>query len=62
MSSGLITAFAMIAFVAIVIWVFFIKRKEDFDEQANLPLEEEDCRRQDQGRKNKDRTDKENSS
>ncbi len=57
MSSGLVTAFAMIAFVAIVIWVFVVKRKEDFDEQANLPLDEEDRRRQD-----KDQKDKENSS
>jgi len=57
MSSGLITAFAMIAFVAIVIWVFVVKRKEDFDEQANLPLDEEDRRRQAQQEE-----DKENSS
>ncbi|RFF30231.1 cbb3-type cytochrome oxidase subunit 3 [Wenzhouxiangella sediminis] len=57
MSSGLVTAFAMIAFVAIVIWVFVVKRKEDFDEQANLPLDEENRRRQD-----KDQKDKENSS
>ncbi|NBB93344.1 MAG: CcoQ/FixQ family Cbb3-type cytochrome c oxidase assembly chaperone [Gammaproteobacteria bacterium] len=57
MSSGLVTAFAMIAFVAIVIWLFAVKRKEDFDEQANLPLDEQDRRRQD-----KDQTDKENSS
>jgi cytochrome c oxidase cbb3-type subunit 4 len=57
MSSGLITAFAMIAFVAIVIWVFVVKRKEDFDEQANLPLDEEDRKRQDREEK-----DKENSS
>lgn len=57
MSSGLITAFAMLAFVAIVIWVFVVKRKEDFDEQANLPLDEEDRRRQEENEK-----DKENSS
>ncbi|MGY6553353.1 MAG: cbb3-type cytochrome oxidase subunit 3 [Wenzhouxiangella sp.] len=42
MSSGLWTAFAMLAFVGITIWVFFIKKKEDFDEQAHLPLDEED--------------------
>ncbi len=42
MSSGLWTAFAMLAFVGITIWVFFIKDKEDFDEQAHLPLDEED--------------------
>lgn len=47
MSSGLITAFAMLAFVAIVIWVFVVKRKEDFDEQARMPLEEDKRDKQD---------------
>ena len=42
MSSGLWTGFAMLAFVVITIWVFLIKKKEDFDEQANLPLDEQD--------------------
>ncbi len=42
MSSGIITAIAMLCFVAIVVWVFIIKGKDDFDEQANLPLDEED--------------------
>ncbi len=42
MSSALITGFAMLAFVAIVIWVFLIKKKEDFDDQAHLPLDEDD--------------------
>lgn len=41
MTSGLFTAFAMIAFIAITIWVFILKRKEDFDEQAHLPLEDD---------------------
>lgn len=41
MTSGLFTAFAMIAFIAITIWVFVLKRKEDFDEQAHLPLDDE---------------------
>jgi cytochrome c oxidase cbb3-type subunit 4 len=54
MSSGLITAFAMIAFVAIVIWVFVVKRKEDFDEQANLPLDEKDRREHDKEEKDKE--------
>lgn len=40
MSSGIITSFALLAFIAIVVWVFIIKRKEDFDEQAHMPLEE----------------------
>ena len=42
MTAGLVTLFAMLAFVAITVWVFFIKKKEDFDEQANLPLDEDD--------------------
>ncbi len=42
MSSGLWTAFAMLAFVTITVWVFFIKKKEDFDAQARLPLDPED--------------------
>jgi len=59
-SSGFITAFAMIAFVAIVIWVFVFKRKEDFDEQAHLPLDEDD---QDDRRQQKnEEKDEENSS
>ncbi len=41
MSSGIWTLFAMIAFIVIVIWVFLIKDKEDFDDQANLPLEDD---------------------
>lgn len=41
MTSGIITAFAMIAFLAIAIWVFLLKTKEDFDEQAHLPLEDD---------------------
>jgi cytochrome c oxidase cbb3-type subunit 4 len=61
-SSGLITLFAMLAFLAIVVWVFLIKRKEDFDEQANLPLDEDDRRDADRGRERKQETDKENQS
>ena len=46
MSSGLWTAFAMLAFVGITIWVFLIKKKEDFDEQAHLALDEKDKKEQ----------------
>ncbi len=42
MSSGIWTLFAMLAFVAIVIWVFLIKDKEDFDDQANMPLDDDE--------------------
>lgn len=42
MTSGLVTLFALLAFVGITVWVFLIKNKEDFDEQAHLPLDEDD--------------------
>lgn len=41
MSSGILTALAMLAFVAVVVWVFGFKKREDFDRQANLPLDED---------------------
>ena len=62
MSSGLITLFAMLAFVAIVVWVFLIKRKEDFDEQASLPLDEDDRQEHLQKDRRKQESDKEKSS
>jgi cbb3-type cytochrome oxidase subunit 3 len=40
--AGLVTLFALLAFVAIVVWVFIVKKKEDFDEQAALPLDDGD--------------------
>jgi len=61
-SSGLITLFAMLAFLAIVVWVFLIKRKEDFDEQAHLPLDEDDRRDKHRESERKRETDKENES
>jgi len=33
---------ALLGFLAVVVWVFIIKRREDFDEQANLPLNDRD--------------------
>lgn len=41
MSSGILTALAMLAFVGVVVWVFVLKNREDFDRQANLPLDED---------------------
>ena len=41
MSAGLWTLFSMGAFVAIVIWVFLIKNRKDFDAQANMPLDDD---------------------
>lgn len=54
MIAGIVTAFAMLAFVAITVWVFVIKKKEDFDDQANLPLDEADKERLNKDRKNKE--------
>ena len=42
MSGGIVTLLSLLGFLAIVVWVFVIKRKADFDEQANLPLEDVD--------------------
>lgn len=41
MFSGILTTLGLLAFLAVVIWVFVVKRKEDFDEQASLPLDDE---------------------
>jgi len=41
MSAGVWTLFSMGAFVAIVIWVFLVKSRKDFDKQANMPLEDD---------------------
>lgn len=43
MTSGIWTLFAMLAFIAIVIWVFLIKDKEDFNDQANMPLDDDEA-------------------
>jgi cbb3-type cytochrome oxidase subunit 3 len=41
MSAGLWTLFSMGAFIAIVIWVFLIKSRKDFDAQAKMPLNDD---------------------
>jgi cbb3-type cytochrome oxidase subunit 3 len=41
MSSAIVTVLAMLGFVAVVVWVFIVKNREDFDEQASLPLDED---------------------
>ena len=38
MFRGLGTVFAFIAFIAICLWAYSSKRKEDFEEAANLPF------------------------
>jgi cytochrome c oxidase cbb3-type subunit 4 len=39
-SGGIVTLLSLLGFLAIVVWVFIVKRREDFDEQAQLPLED----------------------
>ena len=51
MIAGLVTLFALLAFIAIVVWVFIVKNKEDFDEQAALPLDEDDRDKGNKGNK-----------
>jgi len=42
MTGGIVTLLALLGFLAVVVWVFIIKRREDFDEQAHMPLEDRD--------------------
>ncbi|MFU8877571.1 MAG: cbb3-type cytochrome oxidase subunit 3 [Wenzhouxiangellaceae bacterium] len=41
MIAGIITLLALLGFLAVVVYVFVLKRGEDFDEQSRLPLEED---------------------
>ena len=36
---GLFTLFMFVAFIAIFVWAYSSRRKTEFDELANLPLE-----------------------
>lgn len=38
---GLSTVFAMLAFLAVCVWAYSSKRKQRFDEAANLPFADE---------------------
>lgn len=38
---GIATLLAMLAFVAVCLWAYSRRRREQFDEAANLPLEED---------------------
>jgi len=42
MTGGIVTLLALLGFLAVVVYVFVIKRREDFDEQARQPLEDSD--------------------
>ncbi len=39
---GLLTLLLLILFIGIVLWAYSSKRKEQFDEAARLPLEDDD--------------------
>ncbi len=38
---GLSTAFLMVAFISLCVWAYSKKRKQAFDEAANLPFADE---------------------
>jgi len=40
MIGGIVTLLALLGFLAVVVYVFIIKRREDFDEQARQPLDD----------------------
>jgi len=42
---GLSTIFVMIAFFAICLWAYSSKKKQDFDDAANLPFQDDDVAR-----------------
>lgn len=39
---GIAAVLALVAFMAVVFWAYSSKRKEGFDEAANLPFADED--------------------
>jgi len=39
---GISTIFVMIAFLAICLWAYSSNRKQDFDDAANLPFQDDD--------------------
>jgi cytochrome c oxidase cbb3-type subunit 4 len=39
---GISTAFLMVAFIGLCIWAYSSKRKNSFDEAANLPFADEE--------------------
>jgi cytochrome c oxidase cbb3-type subunit 4 len=39
---GLFTVFMFVAFIAIFLWAYSSRRKTEFNELANLPLEDEE--------------------
>jgi cytochrome c oxidase cbb3-type subunit 4 len=39
---SIITVISMLTFIGIVLWAYSVRRKNDFDEAAMLPFNEED--------------------
>jgi len=54
MTGGIVTLLALLGFLAVVVYVFVIKRKEDFDEQARQPLKDRHDNRHDARHDNHD--------
>ena len=46
---GLGTVFAFVAFIGVCIWAYSSKRKQAFEEAANLPFAEDDLTQDDKG-------------
>ncbi len=38
---GVFTVFMFVAFIGISVWAYSSRRKDEFDEMANLPLEQD---------------------
>ena len=38
---GVFTVFMFVSFIGIVIWAYSSRRKSEFDEMANMPLEQD---------------------
>lgn len=49
---GLSTVFILIAFVGVVFWAYSSKRKDEFEEAANMPFADERPRAVQQGDEN----------
>ena len=46
---GITTALALIAFLSVWIWAWSHRRKQDFDEAANLPFADDELDQQSKG-------------
>ncbi|MGI9290343.1 MAG: cbb3-type cytochrome oxidase subunit 3 [Gammaproteobacteria bacterium] len=50
---GLFTVFMFVAFMGIAMWAYSSRRKADFDEAANLPLQDDELINTDEHAENK---------